>query len=1058
MGKGSGGGTNTVTNNSAPPPEVMEQYRNIIAQGNTVAGNPLQQYSGPMLAGFTPDQMQAFQTIQDSQGISSPYLGSARTMLENSQTPIWDSAQQFSPQALQQYMDPYTDSVVNATMGNLNETFAQQREGLTGDAISKGAWGGDRAGIAQAELARQQGLAAGQTIGGLRSQGFGQALNEFNQQQGAEIGANTTNNWLASQGSYGMANLGAQAQSNALQGAAAQLATGQQQQTQNQAALNIPYEQFLQQQAFPYQNLSWLSSLSTGLGSGMGGTSTSQQPGPSTGSQALGTLSSLGTLGYLGYLAFSDRRLKDHIRNIGKYKDYPLYEFRYKGDNVKNVGVMAQDVEKSNPGAVRESGGYKMVDYSKLARGGGIRPAYARGGITGMPVSMDIPDFGASYIPGGAQMQMTHGSGVPDAPQAAQQQPQGQDSSQIIGLLSALAKAKMGSAEPDVSQVGTAFTEANAQANGLGDMVKGFRNPDGTTNLRDAVNINGDSVPYDSPNMVPDWRAKLASMFGGFGGGFSRGGFAAGGSPYDDELEKARGIRAIFDPESNPFDGAPPETIPTKNPSPQGIGLPPAPQEQQTQAVQAAGADAATMAGLSAARYGAAPNSTDGITNASPLYEPDPIMALLATGAAIGAGTSPFFGVNAGEGALQGIKVWQDQKKQAAAESERQGNLKLQAEKLFDDANEWRNRLYEDTAYKEQYLDVQNEQNAINRARLGRDGWEVQKMPNGQVMRVNKYSGEARPVDLPAGIANQNGAGFEIGTIPDGLIAPVVPENFNTTHSMTPGQRSIAQRKYQDSIKADMDAADLASSTEKNFKQYLSVNKDADSGGLSKIGLIRDMQAAFNDEDATADSINKSLTFQSLGGERVPGMRITQAEFLINREAMPGRGNGPGANRNIANYWIAKLQRPQEWAKFKGDYMLANEGDWNEALGRKMFEQYTKDNPIFDPEIMKNPEKAKVEQFKLNPNRKTLDQYAADGGWNNMKVLGMKPPVAAPAASDGAPAAPVELQGASDSAPAPAAVLTAPPPITERVEGKTYQTPKGPMIWTKAGWIPAGGQ
>jgi hypothetical protein len=34
-------------------------------------------------------------------------------------------------------------------------------------------------------------------------------------------------------------------------------------------------------------------------------------------------------------------------------------------------------------------------------------------------------------------------------------------------------------------------------------------------------------------------------------------------------------------------------------------------------------------------------------------------------------------------------------------------------------------------------------------------------------------------------------------------------------------------------------------------------------------------------------------------------------------------------------------------------------------------------------------------------------------------------------------------------------VSTAPPPPAERVKGKVYKTPKGPMIWTGTGWTPA---
>jgi hypothetical protein len=46
-----------------------------------------------------------------------------------------------------------------------------------------------------------------------------------------------------------------------------------------------------------------------------------------------------------------------------------LYEWTYKGDpsGERHTGVMAQEVERTNPGAVvTHPSGYKMVDYAKV--------------------------------------------------------------------------------------------------------------------------------------------------------------------------------------------------------------------------------------------------------------------------------------------------------------------------------------------------------------------------------------------------------------------------------------------------------------------------------------------------------------------------------------------------------------------------------------------------------------------------------------------------------------------------------------------------------------------
>jgi hypothetical protein len=64
------------------------------------------------------------------------------------------------------------------------------------------------------------------------------------------------------------------------------------------------------------------------------------------------------------FLNWSDRRLKDDISQVGTLFDgTPVYGYRYKGAPAYHIGLMAQDVERINPGAVIEINGYKAVDY-----------------------------------------------------------------------------------------------------------------------------------------------------------------------------------------------------------------------------------------------------------------------------------------------------------------------------------------------------------------------------------------------------------------------------------------------------------------------------------------------------------------------------------------------------------------------------------------------------------------------------------------------------------------------------------------------------------------------
>ena len=367
---------------------------------------------------------------------------------------------QFSQNAVNQYMSPYMNDVVQAQMALMNQQNAQQQSALKGNAISAGAFGGDRAGIAQANLAQQQNLSNQATLANTLQQGYGQALGAFQQQQGVGLSAQQANRaaqqfgaqqtaalgqqqyaqatgaaqnianignslysqglgqaqalgslgqqqyaqgvgaaqaqagltgqqlaaqsglsaaqQAAAQGLFGQAgqqaalqtqagqnlfnmsnqaamnqaNLGMQGQQALTSGAQAQLAGGQLQQQTQQAQDQALYNQFLQQQGYPFQTAQFLANIAEGTGALSGSTTTTTQPAP----------------------FFSDRRLKEDIKRIGETDDgLPIYKYRYKGDKSEqtHIGFMADEVEDKKPNAVGEYNGYKTVDYDRATRASG---------------------------------------------------------------------------------------------------------------------------------------------------------------------------------------------------------------------------------------------------------------------------------------------------------------------------------------------------------------------------------------------------------------------------------------------------------------------------------------------------------------------------------------------------------------------------------------------------------------------------------------------------------------------------------------------------------------
>lgn len=266
------------TSTSSPPPQFLSAYSNLVNAGANLAEQPLQQYTGPLQAGFAPQQLNAFQTIQDAQGIAAPFINTAAQYASAGATPVTPTS--FSASQVGQYMSPYIQNVVNATQAQFANQNAQQQNQLRGNEIAAGAWGGDRSAIQEGILANQQDLAQAPTIANLYNTGYGQALGEFNTQQQTGMAAQEASNSAALNAAFTYGLLGPSALNTTLTGAGANLNAGNLQQQQAQQALNIPYEQFIAQQAYPYQNLNFLAGLTEGAGSLSGGSSSTTQTQP----------------------------------------------------------------------------------------------------------------------------------------------------------------------------------------------------------------------------------------------------------------------------------------------------------------------------------------------------------------------------------------------------------------------------------------------------------------------------------------------------------------------------------------------------------------------------------------------------------------------------------------------------------------------------------------------------------------------------------------------------------------------------------------------------------
>lgn len=365
---------------SKPDPQAEELYRSILTRAGDVAQQPRTEYTGERVAGFTPDQLAAFQGIRDIQGASAPFLQQAQQFALQGGSPI-------TGQQIAGYQDPYQQAVADAYERRSREMGERDVEALRSTAIKQGAYGGDRAALSEAALRAEQGMNRDKFIADLMSKGFSQSL--------AAAQADRT---AAQTGATLEAGLGRAAQTLPLEAAGALGQVGAAQQQLEQQKLVIPYAEYLQQQAYPFESLTWLSQLAPAIGSQLGGTSSYAGTGATTtpgvsplstiigGGLALGSLaipgaggvSALGNIGQ--FLGISDERAKENIEEVGRLKDgQKVYRYNYKGDPTTHIGLIAQEVEDKHPEAVGSFGGLKTVNYDAATRdaarradGGGV--------------------------------------------------------------------------------------------------------------------------------------------------------------------------------------------------------------------------------------------------------------------------------------------------------------------------------------------------------------------------------------------------------------------------------------------------------------------------------------------------------------------------------------------------------------------------------------------------------------------------------------------------------------------------------------------------------------
>jgi len=197
------GKTTTVSEASLPAFQEA-QFKELFGAAKGVAQQPFLPYTGPMVAGFSPDQLRQFQATrgmfesgmgydptQALQGMAQeqfkptiqPVTGFEAPTIEATQAP---GAAQIGPVSTPQfqgllsqdigaYQSPYQQQVIDLAMGDIQRQADIARGGAQDRAIRSGAFGGSRSAILESESQRPYAEAMARTAAGLRQSGFEQA-------------------------------------------------------------------------------------------------------------------------------------------------------------------------------------------------------------------------------------------------------------------------------------------------------------------------------------------------------------------------------------------------------------------------------------------------------------------------------------------------------------------------------------------------------------------------------------------------------------------------------------------------------------------------------------------------------------------------------------------------------------------------------------------------------------------------------------------------------------------------------------------------------------------
>ena len=312
-----------------------------------------QAYDAPRIAGFNQDQQDAFTGIRSAQGASTPYFEAQETLIDRSTAGP-------SAQRTAQYMNPYTQNVIDIQQRELGRQGEQERQRIGAGAAQAGSFGGSRQAILEAEQMRNQGMRGDD----IQAKGMNQA---YAQAQQAMSQADARG--LQGAGMYGQ--MATQVPGQRMKELGALAGVGAADQTQQQRALDLGYRQFQDEYNYPMKTLNDYSAILRGfpLPANTSSNQTSYSAVAPLSSQLLGAGAGLtGMAGMAGLFGASGGQVKK-LQQGGLASMYApsnrvrMGKTNYADGDYPAIGIPKYREDEEEEEGFKNSAAKKLIDY-----------------------------------------------------------------------------------------------------------------------------------------------------------------------------------------------------------------------------------------------------------------------------------------------------------------------------------------------------------------------------------------------------------------------------------------------------------------------------------------------------------------------------------------------------------------------------------------------------------------------------------------------------------------------------------------------------------------------